>query len=327
MATKHYKEESVIEKVAHATEDVLEKVGGVAEEVIENIGEAVEHVVETAVEAVEEAAEELSDDGKKSKKKSAKKKEIVKEEKVSEKSSDTVDEKKAKLKAKLEAMQSKFKDIDKIDIKEKVTGEKSEPKDTLVPIEDYLKASMHLGTRVITPHMRKYIYKRRADGLAVFNTAMLDSTMRGAGAYLAKFAPEDIIVVCKREAGWHAIKLFSETLGIRSFMKKYPAGILTNTNLKDFFECKLVFICDPWLDKNALTDANRIGVPVLGVCDSNNYHFGMEHFIVGNNKSVKSLGMMLYLLAKLYIEHRKLDVALPGIEQFIDDWENLIPPK
>ena len=325
MATKHKKEESVIEKVAHATEDVLEKVGGVAEEVIENIGEVVENVVETAAEAVEKVAEELSDhtDEKKAKNKTAKKKETVKEEI----SIDSVEEKKAKLKAKLEAMQSKFKDIDKIDIKEKVTGEKSEPTNTLVPIEDYLKASMHLGTRVITPHMRKYIYKRRADGLAVFNTAMLDSTMREAGAYLAKFAPEDIIVVCKREAGWHAIKLFSETLGIRSFMKKYPAGILTNTNLKDFFECKLVFICDPWLDKNALTDANRIGVSVLGVCDSNNYHFGMNQFVIGNNKSAKSLGMMLYLLTKLYIEHRKLDVALPGIEQFIDDWENLIPPK
>jgi len=323
MATKHKNEESIVEKVAYATEDVWEKVGGAAEEIIENIGEAVEHVVETAAEAVEEATEELSDDGKKTKKKSAKKKEIVKEEKVS----NTIDDKKAKLKAKLEALQAKFKDIEKVNIKEKVTGERSEPADTLVPIEDYLKASMHLGTRVITPQMRKYIYKRRADGLAVFNTAMIDAKMREAGAYLAKFAPEDIIVVCKREAGWKAVKLFSETLGIRSFMKKYPAGVLTNTNLKEFFECKLAFICDPWLDKNALTDSNIVGVPVLGICDSNNYHFGMDQFIVGNNKSAKSLGMIMYLMTKIYVEHRKLDVALPGIEQFIDDWENLVPPK
>ncbi len=323
MAKTHKKEESVIEKVAHATEDVLEKVGGVAEEVIENIGEAVEHAVETAEKAVVEIAENLSDDEKKVKKKNTKKKETVKEEKVA----DTPEEKKAKLQARLKALEGKFTDIEKIDIKEKVTGEKSEPTDTLVPIEDYLKASMHLGTRVITPHMKKYIYKRRADGLAVFNTAMLDSTMKEAGKFLSGYAPEDIIIVCKREAGWHATKLFSETLGIRAFMKKYPAGILTNTILKDFFECKLVLICDPWLDKNALTDANRVGVPVLAVCDSNNYLFGINHVIAGNNKSAKSLGMVLYLLTKLYIEHRKMDVQVPPIEHFIDDWENLIPPK
>ena len=323
--TKTHKDESIIEKVAHATEKVLENVGGATEHIIEEIGEAVEHAVETAEKAVVEIADEFSED-KKAKKKSAKKTEVH-EEKVAEKHIDTADEKKAKLAARLKALEGKFKEIEKIDIKEKVTGEKSEPTDTLVPIEDYLKASMHLGTRVVTPHMKKYIYKRRADGLAVFNTAMLDSTMKEAGKFLAGYSPEDIIVVCKREAGWHATKLFSETLGIRSFMKKYPAGILTNTNLKDFFECKLVLICDPWLDKNALTDANRVGVPVLAVCDSNNYLFGINHVIAGNNKSAKSLGMVLYLLTKLYIENRKMDVQLPPIEQFIDDWQNLIPPK
>ena len=317
---KTHKEESIVEKVAHATEEILEKVGGATEHVLEEIGEAVEHAVETAGEAITEVAEEISGDGKKSKKKATKKKED------SEKPVDA-DDKKAKLAARLKALEGKFKEIEKIDIKEKVTGEKSEPTDTLVPIEDYLKASMHLGTRVVTPHMKKYIYKRRADGLAVFNTAMLDSTMKEAGKFLANYSPEDIIIVCKREAGWHATKLFSETLGIRAFMKKYPAGILTNTNLKDFFECKLVLICDPWLDKNALTDANRVGVPVLAVCDSNNYLFGINNVIAGNNKSAKSLGMVLYLLTKLYIENRKMDVQLPPIEQFIDDWENLIPPK
>ena len=321
--TTKKKDESVIEKVAHA-----------AEHVVEEIGEAVEHVVESAAEGIEKAVEDLAgdDDGKekKAKKKTAKKK----EEKESDSTEDVPVELKPKkremseaMKAKLKAIEGKFKEIEKIDIKEKVTGEKSEPTNTLVPIEDYLKASMHLGPRVITPNMRKYIYKRRADGLAVFNTAMLDTKMREAGAFISKFAPEDIIIVCKREAGWRAVKLFSEILGIRSFMKKYPAGILTNTNLSDFFECKLVFICDPWLDKNALMDANRVGIPVMSICDSNNYAFGIDQIVAGNNKSAKSLGMIMYLLAKLYIEHRKLDIVLPTIDKFIDDWENLVPPK
>src|SRR3989338_7173453 len=249
MAKKTENKESVIKKVAHA-----------AEHVVEEVGEAIEHVVETVAEGVEKTVESLiEDNSEKDENKVTKKKktESIKKEKGEEKPKKKKKEISEALKAKLKALEGKFEGIEKIDIKEKVTGEKSEPTNTLVPIEDYLKASMHLGTRVITPNMRKYIYKRRADGLAVFNTAMLDTTMREAGAFLAKYAPEDIIVVCKREAGWHAVKLFSETLGIRSFTKKYPAGILTNTNLANFFETKLVLICDPWLDKNALTDAIR----------------------------------------------------------------------
>ncbi len=311
------KEESIVSKVVHA-----------AEHVVEEIGEAVEHVVETAAEGVEKAIETLAGEDEKPKKKTTKKKKESENEKdTDEKPKTKKKEMSEELKAKLKALEGKFKEIEKIDIKEQVTGEKSEPSNTLVPIEDYLKSSMHLGTRVITPNMRKYIYKRRADGLAVFNTAMLDSTMREAGEFLSKYAPEDIILVCKREAGWHAVKLFSETLGIRSFTKKYPAGILTNTNLADFFETKLVLICDPWLDKNALTDANRVGVPVMSVCDSNNYAFGIKQIVAGNNKSAKSLGMIMYLLAKIYIENRNMKVDLPEIEQFIDDWANLVPPK
>ncbi len=310
---KTKKEESIISKVAHAAEHVVEEIGEVAENVVEGVAHAITGEDEKPKKAHKKKTE-------KSEETETQAEEIEKKTKPKKEMSEA-------LKAKLKALEGKFKEIEKVDIKEQVTGEKSEPTNTLVPIEDYLKSSMHLGTRVITPNMRKYIYKRRADGLAVFNTAMLDSTVREAGEFLSRYAPEDIIVVCKREAGWHAVKLFSETLGIRSFTKKYPAGILTNTNLANFFETKLVLICDPWLDKNALTDANRVGVPVLSVCDSNNYSFGINQIVAGNNKSAKSLGMIMYLLAKIYIETRNMKADLPGIDQFIDDWANLIPPK
>lgn len=211
-------------------------------------------------------------------------------------------------------------------VKEK-EGDEVEKADTLVPMDDYLKASIHLGTRVITPDMRKYVYRRRADGLAVFNTALLDDKIREGAEYLAKFAPKDVIIVCKREAGWHAVEQFAKATGIRMYTKKYPSGILTNPRLDTFTEAELVFICDPWLDKNALSDANRIKIPVLSVCDTNNFTAGIDKVIPGNNKSAKSLGMILHLLAKLYVEKRKLDVPVPPVQQFIEGWDNLLPPK
>jgi small subunit ribosomal protein S2 len=292
MATKK-KEETVLEKIAEAAEKVVEKIEGVVEEAVEKVvGE----------------------------KKTVKKK-VVKKKTVSKKSK--LDE----LKEKAKELEKKVKESGNIDIKEKVTGEKEDKKDTLLPIEDYLKSSIHLGTRVITPHMRKYVYRRRADGLAVFNTAMLDDELRAAAKYLSQFNPEDIVVVCKREAGWNAVRKFADTLGIKVFTKKYPAGTLTNPNLADFFERDLVFICDPWIDKNALNDSNKIKIKVMSICDTNNFTFGIDHILPGNNKSAKSLGFIFYLLTKMYIEDRKMDIEIPSIDEFVEGWENLVPPK
>jgi len=232
--------------------------------------------------------------------------------------------KKELLLEKAKALEEKIKE-EKIDIKTKVKGEVEE-KELLVPIEDYLKASTHLGTRVITPDMRPFVYRRRADGLAVFNTSLQDDKIREAVEYLAKYAPEQIVVACKREAGWKAIENFGRLLGIKVFTKKYPAGTLTNTNLEDFFEKDLIVICDPWIDKNILNDGNKVKIPVFGICDTNNFTKGIDFILPANNKSYKSLGMIFYLLTKLYAEKRGIKVET-SIEEFVEGWDGLQPPQ
>ena len=257
--------------------------------------------------------------------------EETKEESKKETKAKSSKEKKEKLYALLEKakkLEESVKEVEPLDLKKKLTEEEEEKKDTLVPIEDYLKSSIHLGTRVITPDMRPYVYKRRADGLAVFNTSLLDEKIREAINFLIKFKPHEVIVVCKREAGWKPVNKFSELTGITAYTKKYPAGILTNTSLENFREAELLFICDPWLDKNALDDAKRIGIPIMAICDTNNYTQGITKVIPGNNKSAKSIGMIFYLLSKAYIEAHKIPVkSQPIIQEFIEGWENLIPPK
>jgi small subunit ribosomal protein S2 len=276
--------------------------------------EEAENKEDVKIEAKLEAAEEKAEF-----------KEAVKEEKAEKKIKKTkleeLKERAAKLAGEVKEETGELK------LKEKVREEKEEAKNLLVPIEDYLKSSIYLGTRVITPDMRKYVYRRRADGLAVFNTTLLDEKIKEAALFLSKFEPKDIVLVCKREAGWKGAKKFAETFGIRAFTKKYPAGILTNTNLQTFQEAELVFICDPWLDKNAMADANRVKLPVLSICDTNNYTSGITQILPGNNKSAKSLGMIFYLLTKLYAENKKLEIKAPAIQEFVDDWDNLQPPQ
>ncbi|MFH1359142.1 MAG: 30S ribosomal protein S2 [archaeon] len=196
----------------------------------------------------------------------------------------------------------------KITIKDIEEEKKSiNPKEeTLIPIEDYIKCAVHLGTKVITPHMKKFVYKRRADGLAVINTIFIDQRLRDAIEFLAGYAPEHIYLACKREAGWKATEKFEETTGIRVFTKKYSPGITTNLELEGFFESELTIICDPWIDKNALYDTIKLKKPIISLCDTNNYTQGITKIIPCNNKSSKSIGCILYILAREYTKKKKI---------------------
>jgi len=181
-----------------------------------------------------------------------------------------------------------------------------EKKETLIPLEDYIKCAVHLGTKVITPHMRSFVYKRRADGLAVINTALIDDSLRNAIDFLVKYEPDEIYLVCRREAGWPAAEKFGETTGIKIFTKKYPPGITTNLVLDNFFEKELTIICDPWTDKNALRDTKILKKPVIGLCDTNNFTTGITKIIPCNNKSRKSIGCILFILAREYCKLKKI---------------------
>ena len=172
---------------------------------------------------------------------------------------------------------------------------------------------------MLIPDMKPFVYRRRADGLAIFNTDLIDQKLKEGAKYLSKFDPKDVILVCKRQVGWKFAKKFEELTGIRTFTKKYPAGILTNIQLKDFFETELTIVTDGWLDKNALKDTLDVNKKVLMICGTNNFSKGADQVIIGNNKSGKSLGLIFYLLAREYCKAKKIDVEIPDLEWWIDD--------
>lgn len=194
--------------------------------------------------------------------------------------------------------------------------------DMLIPLEEYVKSGIYIGTKVVTPSMKPFVYRRRADGLAIFNTDLIDEKIKDAIEFLSKFNAEDTILVCKRQAGWRAAEMFSKLTGIRVFTKKYPAGVLTNTSLPDFFENELTIITDHWLDKNALQDTLNVKKKVLMICDTNNFAHGADQVIIGNNKSERSLGVIFYLLTRGYMKAKKLDTSeLPELEWWTGDLE------
>ena len=162
----------------------------------------------------------------------------------------------------------------------------TEEQQFLVPLDEYLKVGIHIGTKYRTKYMEQFIYKVRSDGLSVLNIQSIDNRLRQAINLMNQYAPDEIIVVCKRENGWKSVKAFAKATGIRAFAGRYPPGILTNKNLKSFFETKLILVVDPWSEKNSIKDAIRIGVPVIALCDTNNESNNID-LVVSKKEAVK----------------------------------------
>ncbi len=193
----------------------------------------------------------------------------------------------------------------------------------LVPQDTYLKAGIHIGTKFRTKYMEQFIYKTRPDGLSVLNLQKINERIDIAANLLAQYAPEDILIVSRRENGWKAAKEFGRLTGIKVFAGRYPPGILTNSDLDSFMEVKIILVTDAWPDRNAVNDANKIGIPVIALCDTNNQPNNIDLVIPCNNKGKKALGLLFWILAKEYLKKRKLisdDKEFTGkIEDFTEE--------
>ena len=174
----------------------------------------------------------------------------------------------------------------------------------LVPNDTYLKAGIHIGTKFKTKFMSEFIYKTRPDGLSVLNVQKIDERIRAMSTLMAQFEPQDILVVSRRENGWLPVKMFGKITGAKIFAGRYPPGILTNPDLKSYFEPKLIVVTDAWPDRNAVEDAIKIGVPVIGLCDTNNQANNLDLVVPCNNKGKKSLGLLFFIVTIEYLKKR-----------------------
>ena len=174
----------------------------------------------------------------------------------------------------------------------------------LVEQDLYLKAGIHIGTKFRTKYMKPFIYKTRSDGLSVLNIQKIDERIKMAANLLSNYEPKDILVVCRRENGWRPLRLIEKHVGMKIFPGRYPPGILTNTDLEDFIEAKVLLVVDSWPDRNAVEDAMRIGIPIIGLCDTNNQANNLDLVVPCNNKGKKSLELFFYILTREYLRNR-----------------------
>jgi len=169
---------------------------------------------------------------------------------------------------------------------------------SLVSIDEYLAAGIHIGTQQKTQDMMRFVYRVRTDGLYVLDIQSTDERIKVASRMLSRYDPSRILVVSSRQYGQHPARMFSRALGTKSVLGRFIPGSLTNPKMEGFFEPDVVIVTDPAGDAQVLKEASSIGVPVVALCDTNNLISNVDLVIPTNNKGRKALSMVYWLLAR-----------------------------
>jgi len=186
--------------------------------------------------------------------------------------------------------------------------------------EIYMTSGAHIGTRQKTANIKEFIYKVRNDGLYIIDVKKTDERIKIAAKFLAKYDPANILVVSVRQYGQKPIEKLGEYTGMNALAGRFRPGTLTNPNAKGFLEPELVIVTDPLADSQALHEAENIGIPVVGLCDTNNETKHLDLVIPTNNKGRRALALVYWLLTRAIMKEKgkikSYDKFKPTVEDF-----------
>ena len=101
-------------------------------------------------------------------------------------------------------------------------------------------------------------------------------------------------------------------------------GTLTNPLLPYHIEPQLVLVSDPQTDEQAVLEATRAGIPVIGLANTDNVTSKLDLIIPANNRGRKSLATAYWLLAREVLMQKGQLKEGESMKYGIDDFETKI---
>ncbi|MGV8085627.1 MAG: 30S ribosomal protein S2 [Candidatus Bilamarchaeum sp.] len=193
--------------------------------------------------------------------------------------------------------------------------------------EVFLEAGVHIGTKIKTSDMRDFVFKRRDDGLYILDLRKTVDRLMAAAKLLSKYKPEEITVVASRVYSSNPASKFAALTGSNLIKGRFIPGTMTNMTCAGFMEPKVIFVCDPKGEREAVSECAKNGVPVVALCDTDNDTKFIDLVIPINNKGKKSLALIFYILAR---EMMMAQGKIKSYEEFTHDinyFEQILPEE
>jgi small subunit ribosomal protein S2 len=108
-----------------------------------------------------------------------------------------------------------------------------------------------------------------------------------------------------------------EVIGLRRELDKLErslGGIKDMSSLPD-----ALFVIDVGHERIAVLEANKLGIPVLGIVDTNNSPDGVDYVVPGNDDAIRAIQLYVGGLAESVLEGRAVMASGRGIqEEFVE---------
>jgi small subunit ribosomal protein S2 len=191
----------------------------------------------------------------------------------------------------------------------------------------YLEAGIHIGTKIKTPGMKQYIYKIREDGLYLLDLATIDQKIRNAAKFLAQYEPGDIVVTASRIYTIASASKFAEITKAKMLGGRVVPGIFTNPHRPDFMEPGILLLSDTRNERQAVKEASKTNIPIIALCDTDNWIKFVDLVVPCNNKGRRSLALIYYLLAREFLKEKGLIKSNEEFNYKISDFEAKVEMK
>jgi small subunit ribosomal protein S2 len=109
-----------------------------------------------------------------------------------------------------------------------------------------------------------------------------------------------------------------EALGMEREMEKLERSLGGIKDMKGVPD--VIFVLDVGYEKNALSEAKKLGIPVVGIVDSNNSPERVDYIIPGNDDSIRAIKLYCESVSAAVLEAKSANMSLSAkVDDFVEE--------
>ena len=211
----------------------------------------------------------------------------------------------------------------------------------VVAMKQLLEAGVHFGhqTRRWDPKMAEYIFQAR-NGIHIIDLQKTSKKLDEAYSFMKSQAEEGktVLFVGTKKQAQECVKEAAEKSGMYYVDQRWLGGMLTNfgtirkridrlNELETMQEdgtfdvlpkkevAKLKKEMDPKKERIAILEARKLGIPVVGLIDTNCNPEDVDYAIPGNDDAIRAVKLITDVMANAIIEGRQGESFEPAVEE------------